>query len=61
MVERSHQTPRCAGGRYGHAFDEHHFLERWAPRPAARRRVGPQLAPTDPVTVNDGEGARVAR
>jgi putative SOS response-associated peptidase YedK len=48
-------------GRYGDAFDEHHFLERWAfDRPHAAR-VGPQMAPTDPVTVIDGTGARAVR
>jgi hypothetical protein len=48
-------------GRYGDAFDEHHFLERWAFARPHDARVGPQLAPTDPVTVIDGSGARVAR
>ncbi|HEX5309260.1 MAG TPA: SOS response-associated peptidase family protein [Solirubrobacteraceae bacterium] len=48
-------------GRYGDAFDEHHFLERWAFARPHDARVGPQLAPTDPVTVIDGSGTRVAR
>ncbi|MFZ1924708.1 MAG: SOS response-associated peptidase family protein [Solirubrobacteraceae bacterium] len=48
-------------GRYGDAFDEHHFLERWAFARPHGARVGPQIAPTDPVTVIDGTGARVVR
>jgi putative SOS response-associated peptidase YedK len=48
-------------GRYGDAFDEHHFLERWAFDRPHGARIGPQMAPTDPVTVIDGSGARVVR
>jgi putative SOS response-associated peptidase YedK len=48
-------------GRYGDAFDEHHFFERWAFARPFGVRVGPQMAPTDPVTVVDNKGALAVR